>query len=72
MQTEFIITFDETLGKLSCDIEGTIHMSPYLDDLLDEIANYYGYMYQDFYTTEDKKIVLEQELEITIVYDFDL
>jgi hypothetical protein len=71
MQTEFTIEWEDELNKFSCDINGVVRCSPLIGDLLDDIANLFGYKYEEQYSESHYKIMLEQDLGITIKLDFD-
>lgn len=71
MQKEFIIEWEEELGKFSCDVNGIIRCSPFLRDLLDDIANLFNYKYEEQYSESHYKLMLEETQGITIKLDFD-
>lgn len=71
MQTEFIIEYEDDLDKFSCEIGETIRCSVFVRDLLDEIANLFGYKYEEQYPTSHYKSMLEKDLGISIKFNFD-
>lgn len=71
MQTEFIIEYEDDLDKFTCEIGETIRCSVFVRDLLDDIANLFGYKYEEQYSESHYKIMLEENLGITIKLGFD-
>lgn len=71
MQTEFIIEWEDDLEKFYCDINGVLRCSLFLRDLLDDIANLFGYEYEEQYSESHYKIMLEEDLSISIKLNFD-
>ena len=71
MQTEFIIEYEDDLDKFSCEIGETIRCSVFVRDLLDDIANLFGYVYEEQYSESHYEIMLEKDLSISIKFNFD-
>ncbi|MEG2707466.1 MAG: hypothetical protein RR959_09005 [Erysipelotrichaceae bacterium] len=71
MQKEFIIEDDEELNKFTCDVNGVLRCSPFIRDLLDDIAKLYDYTYKERYSESHYKIMLEEDLGISIKLNFD-
>lgn len=71
MQTEFIIEYEDDLGKFYCEINGVVRCSPFVRDILDDIANLFGYVYKEQYSESHYKVALEQDLVISIKFNFD-
>lgn len=71
MQTEFIIEYEDDLDKFTCEIGQTVRCSLFVRDLLDDIANLFGYKYEEQYSESHYKIMLEEDLGITIKLDFE-
>ena len=71
MQTEFNIEWEDDLNKFYCDINGVLRCSPFVGDLLDDIAWLFSYKYKDMYSESHYKIMLEEDLGISIKFNFD-
>lgn len=71
MQTQFIIEYEDDLEKFSCDVNGVLRCSPFISDLLDDIAWLFSYKYKDMYSESHYKITLEKDLGIYIKLNFD-
>ena len=66
MQTEFIIEWEDGLNTFSCEVDGVLRCSPFIRDLLDDIAKLYKYEPKIIYSESHYAKVLENELNITI------
>lgn len=71
MQKEFSIEYDEELNKFTCDINGVIRYSPFVRDLLDDVAKLYDYEPKIIYSESHFAKVLEDELNIAIDINID-
>lgn len=71
MQTEFTIEYEDDLDKFTCEIGQTIRCSLFVRDLLDDICNLFGYKYEEQYSESHYKVALEQDLGISIKFNFD-
>ena len=71
MQTEFIIEYEDDLNKFSCEINGIVRCSLFIQDLLDDIANLFDYVYEEQYSESHYKVALEQDLGIKINFNFE-
>ena len=71
MQTEFDIEWEDDFSKFSCEIEGRIRCSPFVEDILNDISTLYRYTYVKQISESHYKLMLEQELGIKINFNFD-
>lgn len=71
MQKEFIVEWEDDLDKFSCEIGDVCYCSPFLEDILDDIAKRFDYVYKEKYSESHYKATLEADLGIVIHLNFD-